>query len=128
MTVEARFWEVLSAVAVSPLMDARKSVGYAWQDDEKEPTTVPLCVIQRTGTEYMSTICATYAEHWATIAVVHVARERELAREQAQQAAMALVTSDEVPELQSDSEDFDTELNAWVVTQIYRVFCDAEGF
>lgn len=128
MSVESRFFDILDAVTDAPLADARKSVGYARQDDEKQPTDVPLCVIQRTGTEYVQVICGTYPQHWATLAVVHIARERDATREQAQQAALALCTSDEVPELQGDSEEFDVELNAWMVTQLFRVFVDADGY
>lgn len=126
MTVERRLLDELEASTRPALVAAAKTYGYATQDDEKEPTVLPLIVVQRAGAEYLTNICGTdIGVAWVTVAVVHIARGSEEARRQAQDAREVLTTCAEQPQLETENEEYDPDLRAWLVTQTYRVFDDA---
>jgi hypothetical protein len=104
------------------LVRAQKTYGYAPQDDEKEPTQLPLLVLQRAQSEWITDICSTYHACFVTVILVHIARGAEEARTQAEAARLALWEGAEQPQLESETEEFDSDLRGWLVTQTFRVW------
>jgi hypothetical protein len=126
MSVESRMLAELEASTDAALVRAQKTYGYAPQDDEKEPTRLPLLVLQRAGAEWLSDICGTVAGGcFVTVILVHIARGAEEARTQAQAARLVLTAGAEQPQLETENEEFDSDLRGWLVTQSFRVWDDA---
>lgn len=126
MTIEKKFLDILAASTEPALVAARKSYGYVEQDDEKNPTALPLLIVQRAGSEWFGNICGTVLDGcFVSVAVIHIARDAAESRKQADAARFALVTSLEVPQLESEGEEYDPDLRAWFVTQTFRVFDDS---
>jgi hypothetical protein len=60
-----------------------------------------------------------------TVVVVHIARDLDQARAQAQAARLALTVCAEIPHLDSETEEYDPDLRGWLVTQSWTVDDDA---
>jgi hypothetical protein len=125
MSVEARMLAVLEASTNPVLVRARKAYGYIEQDDEKLPTVLPVLVVQRATAEYLNDFCGVYDCCFVTVEVKHVARGAEESRAQANAARLLLSACSEEPQLETESEEFDSELRGWLVTQSWRVFDSA---
>jgi|SRR5580765_7280793 hypothetical protein len=126
MSVEARMLAELEASQDAALVRAMKTYGYAPQDDEKEPTRLPLLVLQRAQAEWLTDICGTAnAGCFVSVILVHIARGAEEARTQAQAARLVLLTGAEQPQLETETEEYDPDLRGWLVTQSFRVWDDA---
>jgi len=125
MSVEARMLAILEASTDPLLVRAHKSYGYVEQDDEKQPTALPVLVLQRATAEYLTDICGVYDCCFVTVEVKHVARGAEESRAQANAARLLLATCSEQPQLETESEEFDPDLRGWLVTQSWRVFDNA---
>lgn len=118
MSVEGRLLQVLEDSPDVALVPARKSYGYAVQDDEKEPTFLPLLILRRTGSEWFTDICGTRAlPCFVNVEVIHAARTSAEAREQARACFLALINSAEQPRLDSETDRFDEDLQAFTVVQ-----------
>jgi hypothetical protein len=126
VSVEARMLAELEASQDVALTRALITYGYAPQDDEKEPTRLPLLVLQRASAEWISDICGTLPGGcFVTVILVHIARGAEEARSQAQAARLVLLTGAEQPQLETETEEYDSDLRGWLVTQSFRVWDDA---
>lgn len=118
MSVEARMLQILDASTDPALVPARKTYGYAVQDDEKEPTFLPLLILRRTGSEWFSDICGTRSlPCFANVEIVHAARTLAAAREQARACFLALINSAEQPRMESETDRFDDDLQSFTVVQ-----------
>ena len=100
--------------------------GYVPQEDEKRVPTLPYMVLERSGSEWIANICGTYTNGcFVDVLVTTYEKDQFAACELAEAARFALLTSDEVPELTNETDNYDPEARAWAVTQIYRVWDDA---
>jgi hypothetical protein len=125
MSVEMILMAAL-AQAGDPVIDrAKLTYGYEPADDEDIPTILPLMVMQRDTSEWLTDLCGTRAHPcFVTIALVHIAQGAQECREQAEAARRVLITGPELPTLEAESETYDPDLRAWMVTQMYRVADD----
>lgn len=123
MTIEKKIMAALDAATTPRLLAARKSYGYTEQDDEKFPTIIPLCIVQRVGMEPLNSMCGTDIERcFKDMAVQHVARGAEEVQEQALEARQLLEPLSWVDSLETEIFEYDPELRAWMVTQSFRCF------
>ena len=124
MNVERRMIAILqSAPALAGVL---VTYGYKPQEDEKKIPTLPYIVLERSGSEWVDTICGTYTNGcFVDVLVTTYQRGQFAARELAEAARFALLTSDEVPSLTNETDAFDPESRAWSVSQIFRVWDDA---
>lgn len=122
MSIEARMLEILET-SIDPALDGvPKYYGYVPQDDEKIPTVVPWLLIRRTGSQWLTDICGTRAAPcFVNVDVIHAHRTQEGARIQAQAARLALINSPEQCGLDAETDDFDSDVSGFVVTQSYTV-------
>lgn len=124
MNVERRLIAILQA---DPALSGVKiRYGYTPQEDEKQVPTLPYMILERSGSEWVETICGTYTNGCFVDVLVTTYQKGQLAaRELAESARTALLTSNEVPSLTNETDNYDPEARAWSVTQIFRVWDDA---
>lgn len=124
MNAEQRMLAILAAAP--GLAGVLLRYGYIPQDDEKTAPPLPYMVLERTGSEWVATICGTYTNGcFVDVAVTTYQRDQFDARELAEAARFALLTSAEQPQLTNETDGYDPEARAWAVTQIFRVWDDA---
>src|SRR5262245_59474018 len=124
MSVERRMIEILQSVPA--LAGVLIRYGYVPQEDEKKVPTLPYMVLERSGSEWVETICGTYQNGcFCDVVLTTYEKDQFSARELAQSARFALLTSDEVPSLTNETDNYDPEARAWSVSQIFRVWDDA---
>lgn len=124
MSVERRMIEILQATP--DLSGVLVRYGYVPQEDEKKIPTLPYMVLERTGSEWLETTCGTYQNGcFVDVLLNTYAKDQFNARELAQSARMALLTSSECPSLTNETDNYDPEARAWSVLQIFRVWDDA---
>lgn len=122
MSIEAKMLAILEASADPALVGVPKFYGYIPQDDEKTPTAVPWLLIRRTGSQWLTDICGTRAlPCFVNVDLIHAHRTQEGARVQAQAARLALINSAEQPALDAETDDFDSDVSGFVVTQSFTV-------
>ncbi len=123
MTIEQRMMQAIESAVTPYLAAAKKSFGYTEQDDEKFPTSLPLCIVQLVGMEPLTSMCGTDRDRcFKDMAVQHVARGAEEVKEQAQEARLMLLDMLWVDSLESETFEYDPDLRAWMVTQAFRCF------
>lgn len=124
MSVETRMIEILQAVPA--LAGATIRYGYREQEDEKKIPSLPYIVLERSGSEWLATICGTYTNGcFVDVLATYYDKDASDARELAEAGRFALLTSAEVPELTNETDNYDPEARAWAVSQIFRVWDDA---
>jgi hypothetical protein len=124
VNVETRMIEILQATP--DLAGVLVRYGYVPQEDEKRVPTLPYMVLERTGSEWLATICGTYTNGcFVDVLVTTYEKDQYAARDLADAARFALLTSVEQPELTNETDNYDPEARAWAVSQIYRVWDDA---
>jgi len=126
MSVEMILMDALVTSTDPAITRATISYGYTPADDESEITGLPLLILQRDTTEWLTDICGTrLLPALVNVAVVHVARGAQEARQQADATRALLLTNPEQPSLEAENETYDPDLRAWMVSQMYRVWDDA---
>jgi len=124
MNAERRMIAILKAVP--ELAGVLIRYGYTPQEDEKKVPTLPYMVLERSGSEWVENICGTYTNGcFVDVLVTTYQKGQFAARELAEYARTALLTSNEVPSLTNETDNYDPEARAWSVTQIFRVWDDA---
>jgi hypothetical protein len=124
MNVERRLIAILQATP--GLAGVLIRYGYTPQEDEKRVPTLPYMVLERSGSEWLETICGTYTNGcFVDVVLTTYQKDSFSARELGQIARLALLTSDEVPSLTNETDNYDPEARAWSVSQIFRVWDDA---
>jgi hypothetical protein len=124
VNVETRMIEILQATP--DLAGVLVRYGYIPQEDEKRVPTLPYIVLERSGSEWLSTICGTYTNGcFVDVLLTTYEKDQYAARDLADAARFALLTSIEQPELTNETDNYDPEARAWAVSQIYRVWDDA---
>lgn len=124
MNVERRMLAILQAVP--ELAGVLLRYGYVPQEDEKQVPTLPYMVLERTGSEWVEVICGTYTNGcFVDVLLTTYEKNQFAARELAEVARTALLTSSEVPSLTNETDNYDPEARAWAVSQIFRVWDDA---
>lgn len=124
MNVERRMIEILRATPA--LSGVLIRYGYTPQEDEKLVPTLPYMVLERSGSEWVEVICGTYTNGcFVDVLLTTYQKGQFAARELAEAARTALLTSNEVPSLTNETDNYDPEARAWSVSQIFRVWDDA---
>lgn len=100
--------------------------GYTPQEDEKQVPTLPYMVLERSGSEWVDNICGTYTNGcFVDVLLTTYQKGQFAARLLAERARFVLLTSEEVPQLTNETDNYDPEARAWSVSQIFRVWDDA---
>lgn len=124
MNVERRLIAILQSTPA--LAGVLIRYGYVPQEDEKKIPTLPYMVLERSGSEWVDTICGTYTNGcFVDVLLTTFQKDQFAARELAEAARFALLSSDEVPSLTNETDNYDPEARAWSVSQIFRVWDDA---
>jgi hypothetical protein len=118
MAADRDFIELIEQIAgwTGPVTNSLSS-----QDDETKPTALPFTLVERSETEWLSSLCGTEQDVcFCTVVVTFVARKLAQARRMADAARPSLAAAADA--LESEGSNYDAGLRGHYVQQQYRVF------